>query len=137
MCSKIEADINFPIRIRDPESYRRGPVFLADLVAFCQCWVSPRTVARATCTIAHRFRAVEPEVVKIWDRFTARIEYADGITHHVEYLLDGEAIAKETIDRVKKGGVGRLATREGLEDAREMVPLGVVVEPLRSGRTQP
>jgi hypothetical protein len=101
MRSKIEADTDFPIHVRDPGSYRRGPVFLADLVAFGPCRVSPRTVARATCTIAHRFRAMEPEFVKVWDRFTARIEYADGVTHQVEYVLDGEPIAKETIDRVQ------------------------------------
>jgi hypothetical protein len=101
MSATVESDTEFPIRVGDPESYRRGPVFLADLVAFGPCRVSPRIVARATCTIAHRFRAVEPEVVKVWDRFTARIQYADGITHQVEYVLDGEAIAEETIKRVQ------------------------------------
>lgn len=97
----MESDTEFPIRVGDPESYRRGSVFLADLVDYGPCGVSPRMLVRAACTIAHQFRTVEPEVVKVWDRFTARIEYVDGITDQVEYVLDGEPIAMETIDRVQ------------------------------------
>jgi len=101
MPATMESGTEFPIRVGDPESYRQGSIFLADLADFGPCRVSPRVLVRAACTIAHRFRAVEPEVVKVWDRFTARIEYADGITHQIEYVLDGEPIAKETIDRVQ------------------------------------
>jgi hypothetical protein len=92
----------FPIRITEPERFRKGTVFLRDFLKYGPRDVCPRTVCRTVYQISDGFRESDVDFVLVIDFVTAIVEYCDGTRIQIEFVVDGRLVSKHTLQKLEQ-----------------------------------
>ena len=113
----------FPIRIEDPASRRRGPVYVADLAAE-GTYLGRRQLERAVCTLADKCIDASLAHVVIPDDRTAFFVTEDETRVQLELFYASEPLGKDELEAVwswRRAAVDRVvvaATGSVTADAR-------------------